>query len=179
MKTNKQTGSKTLCERGVSPLLPVFALGEKCKMKQTIIAAIILTTAAIAGGTNCPEIATACATNTGLASWYSRESCKREGTGGKEIMMSNGKPLNDAAMTCAIWRTLPDGRVKRPDSRRLRVTNATTGRTITVKWTDNGPGKKQREEGVIIDLTPAAMRALAGEDGIKQGRVNVIVEETK
>ena len=176
MKTNKQTGSKTLCERGVSPLLPVFALGEKCKMKQIIIAAIILIAAGVAGGTNCQATATGV---TGLASWYCRESCKREGTGGKEIMMSNGKPLNDAAMTCAIWRTLPDGRVKRPTGKTLRVTNATTGRTITVRWTDNGPGKKPRSEGVIIDLTPAAMRALAGEDGIKQGRVNVVVEEMK
>ena len=30
-----------------------------------------------------------------------------------------------------------------------------------------------------LDLTPAAMRALAGEDGIKQGRVKVTVEESK
>ena len=93
--------------------------------------------------------------------------------------MSNSKPLVDSAMTCAIWRTLPDGRVKRPTGKTLRVTNANTGKTILVKWTDNGPGKKQREEGVIIDLTPAAMRALAGEDGIKQGRINVTVEELK
>ena len=146
------------------------------KTMASLVASIILSAAGLAGGTNCPATATVV---TGLASWYCRESCKREGTGGKEILMANSKPLNDLAMTCAIWRTLPDGRVKRPDSRRLRVMNATTGRTITVKWTDNGPGKKPRSEGVIIDLTPAAMRALAGEDGIKQGRVKVTVEEMK
>ena len=150
----------------------VFFFGVIC------IANTILQTAAIADSTNCPATAIV-ATTTGLASWYCRESCKREGTGGKAIKMANGKPLVDSAMTCAIWRTLPDGRVKRPTGKTLRVTNANTGKTITVKWTDNGPGKKQREEGVIIDLTPAAMRALAGEDGIKQGRVNVVVEEMK
>ena len=148
----------------------VFFFGVIC------IANTILQTAAIADSTNCPATATVV---TGLASWYCRESCKREGTGGKEILMSNSKPLVDSAMTCAIWRTLPDGRVKRPTGKTLRVTNANTGKTILVKWTDNGPGKKQREEGVIIDLTPAAMRALAGEDGIKQGRINVTVEELK
>lgn len=142
------------------------------KTMASLVASIILTTAAIADSTNCNATVV-----TGLASWYCRESCKREGTGGKEILMANGKPLNDAAMTCAIWRTLPDGRVKRPTGKTIRVTNATTGRTITVKWTDNGPGKKPREDGVIIDLTSAAMQALAGEDGIKQGRVEVVVEE--
>lgn len=143
-----------------------FAFGVIC-------ANIILTMAAIAGGTNCQ------ATAEGWATWYSRESCRREGTGGEKILMANGKPLVDSNMTCAIWRTLPDGRVKRPDSRLLKVTHLETGRSITVRWTDNGPGKKPRREGVIIDLTPAAMRALAGEDGIKQGRVRVKAEETK
>jgi rare lipoprotein A (peptidoglycan hydrolase) len=147
-----------------------FSFGEIWMQK---IVGIILITAAIAGGANCQETAT------GLASWYSRESCKREGTGGEQILMASGKPLNDAAMTCAIWRTLPDGRVKRPDSRRLKVIALETGRSIVVRWADNGPGKKQRNEGVIIDLTPAAMRALAGEAGINAGRIKIKLEELK
>jgi len=103
-----------------------------------------------------------------LASWYSRESCRREGTGGKDILMANGKPLNDSAMTCAVWNI--------PFRRKLRVRNLANGRTVIVTVTDRGPGKRSRSQGVIVDLTPAAMRELAGEKGIKQGRVMVEVE---
>jgi len=48
--------------------------------------------------------------------------------------------------------------------------------TVQVAWADNGPGCVPRSRGVICDLTPAAMRALAGEDGIKAGRVKVKIE---
>lgn len=106
---------------------------------------------------------------TGLATWYCRDSCRREGTGGKEILMANGKPLNDSAMTCAVWNI--------PFGRKLRVRNLANGRTVIVTVTDRGPGKRSRSRGVIVDLTPAAMRALAGEDGINAGRVRVELED--
>lgn len=112
----------------------------------------------------------------GWATWYSRASCKREGTGGERVLMANGQPLDDGAMTCALWITGAHGRPLRPDGRLVIVKNVATGETIEVGWTDNGPGKGPRARGVIIDLTPAAMRALAGEDGIRAGRVEVEVE---
>jgi hypothetical protein len=113
---------------------------------------------------------------TGLSTWYSRESCAREGTGGAEIRMANGKPLDDSSMTCALWRTNAAGRVLRPTGALYRVTCLATGRSVLVRWTDNGPGLGPRARGVVIDLTPAAMRALAGSRGLRAGRVRVKVE---
>lgn len=90
--------------------------------------------------------------------------------------MANGKPLNDRAMTCAMWITNRYGRPLRPDGKNVKITNVQTMQTVIVAWTDNGPGCVPRSQGVVIDLTPAAMRALAGEDGIKAGRVKVTME---
>ena len=112
----------------------------------------------------------------GWATWYSRQSCQREGTGGKSILMANGKPLDDRAMTCAMWIVGKHGRPLRPDGRLVSVRNVQTGMTVQVAWADNGPGCVPRSRGVICDLTPAAMLALAGPDGIKAGRVKVKIE---
>ena len=49
-------------------------------------------------------------------------------------------------------------------------------KTVTVAWTDNGPGRVPRSRGVIVDLSKAAMMALAGPAGIKAGRVAVRLE---
>ncbi len=106
---------------------------------------------------------------TGWATWYSRASARREGTGGKQILMANGRPLNDLAMTCAAWNT--------KFGQRVRVTNLVNGRTVLVTVTDRGPGRSSRRRGVIIDLSQAAMLALAGQDGIKRGRIAVKVSK--
>jgi len=120
----------------------------------------------------------------GWATWYSRESCRREGTGGDRVLMANGKPLDDAAMTCALWLTNSTGRPLRPDGRivtvRTVIAPGTTPNgnhgTLRVAWTDNGPGSVPRSRGVIVDLSRAAMLALAGPEGIRAGRVRVEVE---
>lgn len=112
----------------------------------------------------------------GWATWYSRASCKREGTGGGMVLMANGQPLDDTRLTCALWLTNSAGRVQRPDGRLVTVRCVTTGRSVQVQWTDNGPGRKARDRGVIVDLSRAAMVALAGKDGIRRGRVQVEVE---
>lgn len=111
----------------------------------------------------------------GFATWYCRASCRREGTGGKQILMANGKPLDDQALTCALWLTNSRGRPRRPDGRIVTVRHVQTGRTIKVAWTDNGPGRVPRSRGVVIDLSRAAMVALAGEAGIRSGGVEVEV----
>ncbi|MCK9519161.1 MAG: septal ring lytic transglycosylase RlpA family protein [Dehalococcoidia bacterium] len=113
-------------------------------------------------------------TTTGWATYYTRESCKHEGTGGKDILMANGQPLNDNGMTCALWVTNANGRPMRPDGRLIQVRNAGNGKTVTVKWTDNGPGKKARARNVVVDLTPAAFRSLGGQ--LRDGKIRV---ETK
>jgi hypothetical protein len=124
-------------------------------------------------------------TRSGLATWYSRASCRREGTGGRDVRMANGRPLDDAAMTCAMWLTNSTGRPLRPDGRIVTIsvanstrsrctTSATLWKTVTCAWTDNGPGRVPRSRGVIVDLSKAAMMAL-DPDGIRKGRVAVVV----
>ena len=92
--------------------------------------------------------------------------------------MANLQPLDDNAMTVALWIVGTHGRPLKPDGRLVRIVSVRDGlRTTAIcAWTDNGPGCVPRSEGVICDLTPAAMRALAGEDGIREGRVEVRVE---
>ena len=87
--------------------------------------------------------------------------------------MANGKPLDDAAMTCALWIVGRNGRPLKPDGRMVTVRNVETGNEIVVRWTDNGPGKKARSRGVVIDLTPAAFSALGGRLGAGNMRVDV------
>ena len=47
---------------------------------------------------------------------------------------------------------------------------------VLCAWTDSGPGRVPCSRGVVCDLTPAALRKLAGEDGIRAGRVEITVE---
>ena len=111
----------------------------------------------------------------GLASWYDRESCIRESG---QAIMANLQPLDDNAMTVALWIVGTHGRPLKPDGRLVKIASVRDGlRTTAIcAWTDNGPGCVPRSEGVICDLTPRAMRALAGEDGIREGRVEITME---
>ena len=109
----------------------------------------------------------------GLASWYDRESCIRESG---QAIMANLQPLDDNKMTVALWIVGKHGRPLKPDGRFVKITNVATGQTLLAAWTDNGPGCVPRSEGVICDLTPRAMPALAGEDGIREGRVEITME---
>ena len=125
-------------------------------------------------------------TTKGWATWYSTNSVVADyKVRGQAIPtngifpMANGKPLDDNAMTCAMWIVGKNGSPRFPDGRIVVIRNAKNGKTVTVAWTDNGPGSVPRSKGVICDLTPAAMRALSGEEGIKAGRVEVTVEELK
>jgi len=91
--------------------------------------------------------------------------------------MSNLQPLDNDAMTVALWIVGTHGRPLKPDGRFVKITNVATGQTLLAAWADNGPGRVPRSQNVIIDLSKAAMRALAGEDGIRAGRVEVTMEE--
>ena len=75
----------------------------------------------------------------GIASVYSYESGNRT---------ASGERLQPSELTAA-HRTLPFGT-------KVRVTNHRNGRTVTVRINDRGPFIKGR----VIDLTPAAARAL-------------------
>lgn len=75
----------------------------------------------------------------GLASWYGAEQGRRR--------TASGEPFDATALTAA-HNSLAFGTM-------LRVTSLATGRTITVRVNDRGPG-----HGRLIDLSEAAARRL-------------------
>jgi rare lipoprotein A len=105
----------------------------------------------------------------GYATYYTEESCKREGTSG--VFTANGERFDEQALTCAM-------RDKRCYDRKhpvyFKVTNLENGKSVVVKLNDFGPGEGPASKGVIIDLTPAAKKAI----GMK-GKAKVKVEEVK
>ena len=86
----------------------------------------------------------------GLASWYSKKSCRSEGTSG---LTASGELLNDAALTAAMWVV--------PFGTRYRVTNLSTGKSVVVRVNDRGPGRRAVKGLRIIDLSSAAFGAIA------------------
>jgi rare lipoprotein A len=74
---------------------------------------------------------------------------------------ANGEHVSPGALTAA-HRTLPFGTM-------VRVTNKGTGRSVVVRINDRGPFVRGR----IIDLTPAAARAL-GFSGLANVEVDVV-----
>lgn len=105
----------------------------------------------------------------GLATYYTEESCKREGTSG--IFTANGERFDESALTCAMR--------SRAWGSKFKVTNLANGKSIEVRLNDFGPGKKPTARGVIIDLTPAGMKALGAWDKRKAGEIKVKVESIK
>jgi rare lipoprotein A len=101
----------------------------------------------------------------GYASWYSIESCKREGTSG---IMANGKELKDEDYTCAIWGQ-KFGTI-------FKVTNLKTGVSVQVVVTDRGPAKRLVKKGHIIDLSKMAFSRIAK---LERGIVEVKIETIK
>lgn len=98
------------------------------------------------------------------ASYYTYQSCLREGTSG---IMANGKELKDAGQyTCAIWG-IRFGTL-------LRITNLLNGRWVIVEVTDRGPAKKLVKKGRIIDLNLAAFRKIAD---CKQGIIPIRIDD--
>lgn len=102
----------------------------------------------------------------GLATYYTEESCKREGTSG--VWTANGERFDENALTCAMR--------SRKWGSKFKVTNLANNKSIVVRLNDFGPGKKPTARGVIIDLTPAGMKALGAWDKRKAGEIKVRVE---
>lgn len=102
----------------------------------------------------------------GIATYYTEASCKREGTSG--IKTANGERFDETALTCA--------RRSRTWNATFKVTNLENGKSIVVRQNDFGPGRKPTARGVIIDLTPAGMKALGAG---RKGEIKVRVEEVK
>ena len=101
----------------------------------------------------------------GIASWYSVESCRREGTSG---IMANGEVLDDKQFTCASW----DYRF----GTRLLISNRDTGAKVVVEVTDRGPARRLYRMGRIMDLSKRAFSEIAD---LKQGVISVKIEEVR
>ena len=96
------------------------------------------------------------------ASWYSVESCKREGTSG---ICANGEVLDDEAYTCAVW--------DKKFGTKLKVTNLENGLSVIVVVKDRGPAKRLVRQGRVIDLSRGAFSKIAD---LKMGIIKVKVE---
>lgn len=97
------------------------------------------------------------------ASWYSVESCFKEGSSGT---MANGRKLNDAKRTAASW-DYPFGTV-------LKVRNLRNGKVVRVEVTDRGPSRRLYRRGRVIDLSMAAFKTVAD---MREGIIPVTIEE--
>lgn len=104
-------------------------------------------------------------TTTGEASWYSFESCVREGTSGRKT--ASGQNFNENDLTCASW--------DHTFGTRLKVTNLNNGKSVIVTVTDRGPNKKLYRRGRIIDLSKASFAKIAKlSSGIIKVKIEVI-----
>ena len=140
-------------------------------MMCAIVVLITLATAATADSTPGQETVIA-----GWATWYSRESCRREGTGGRRILMANTRPLIDSHLTCALPTNIT-AVLSVKFGQRIHVTNLENGRTALLTFTDRGPGRKSRSRGTIIDLTPSAFLAIGGK--LEDGRIRIKLQVLK
>jgi rare lipoprotein A len=87
-------------------------------------------------------------TITTTASWYGG---KADGLVGK--LTASGEPLDDKALTCAMWGV--------PFGTRVRVTLG--NRSVIVRVNDRGPNQKRHPDRKI-DLTKAAFSKLSHPD---------------
>lgn len=94
------------------------------------------------------------------ASWYSVESCRREGTSG---ITASGERLLDVGYTCASW-DYPLGTV-------LRVSY--NSRIVEVTVNDRGPSKRLYRLGRRLDLSKRAFSELAP---LERGVITVQIE---
>lgn len=101
----------------------------------------------------------------GEASYYSRAGC----LGCDQAMiMANGQPLNDHALTMAIGADK-----KHLVSRTARVTSLATYQSATVLITDTGGFYRAKYGGRVADLTIATKNAIGMTGGVGQVRVEV------
>lgn len=104
----------------------------------------------------------------GKATYYTVESCLKEGNRG---ITASGEPLKDSGLTCAI-RSRKFGQL-------YKVTNLENKKSVIIRHNDYGPGKGPARRGVVVDLSEGAWHAL-GLKTLKEkhgrGEVRVSVE---
>jgi len=99
------------------------------------------------------------------ASYYTVESCKREGTSG---IMANGRRLDDERYTCATWDYA--------FGTKLRITNLQNGKSCCVEVTDRGPAKRLYKKGRKLDLSKKAFSSISD---LRKGLITVEIKEVQ
>lgn len=100
------------------------------------------------------------------ASYYTYQSCVREGTSG--VWTASGERFNENDLTAAMWDVKFGTKVK--------VTNLANGKSVVVRITDRGPAKRLVKKGRVIDLSKGSFSRIAD---LKQGVIKVKVEVVK
>jgi rare lipoprotein A len=121
--------------------------------------AILILFVGIVNAQPCPAL-------TGTASYYTYESCKREGTSG--VYTASQEKFNENDYTAAMWG-VPFGAI-------FKVTNLNNGASVQVRINDRGPAKRLVKKGRIIDLSKAAFMAIAD---IRKGVIQVKIVRLK
>lgn len=101
----------------------------------------------------------------GEASYYSRAGCLGCDP---QVIMANGQPLNDGALTMAIGADK-----KQFVGRSARVTSLATGKSVVVRITDTGGFYQAKYGHRVADLTIATKQAIGMKGGVGQVRVEV------
>lgn len=101
----------------------------------------------------------------GEASYYSRDGCLGCS---EKLIMANGQPLNDEALTMAIG-----AHQKHLVGRTATVTNLATGKSVNVRITDTGGFYRERYGQRVADLTIGTKEAIGMKGGL--GRVRLVV----
>ena len=99
------------------------------------------------------------------ASYYTKESCKKEGTG---ILTATGEIYNEEDLTCAMRR--------RDFGKYYKITNQENGKSVIVRHNNFGPNKKLHDAGRIVDLSRKAFEQIADLD---KGVIKITIEEVK
>jgi rare lipoprotein A len=107
--------------------------------------------------TEAPKAEQVLETDTGLASYY--------GPGLEGNKTASGETFDSQEMVAA-HPSYPMGTI-------LRVTNLENGDTVRVRISDFGPTKKNRKEGIIIDLSKGAASKI---NMVSKGKAQVKVE---
>lgn len=100
------------------------------------------------------------------ASYYTFNSCRREGSSG--YLTASGQRFNENDLTGAMWDVKFGTKVK--------VTNLANGKSVVVRINDRGPAKRLVRQGRVIDLSKGAFLKLSS---LKQGVIKVKVEVVK
>ena len=147
------------------PAITIFTFISLLMPTMPASAALVLAKPAPKAAPKAPSKPAAVVVMEGEASYYSRAGCLGCDP---QMIMANGQPLNDNALTMAIGADK-----KHLVGRTARVTSLVTGKSVNVRITDTGGFYKAKYGHRVADLTVATKQAIGMKGGVGQVRVEV------